>query len=99
MRVAGPLIGAAIAFAVIASGASAGQDRRAADFDVASSAGGFDWVSAALGASAGTGLLIGLMAIADMGRRSRRGRIIRRRHPTLRAERQRNERKERRDWT
>lgn len=34
--------------------------------------GGFDWVSAAIGASAGTGLLIALLAIADTGRRTRR---------------------------
>jgi hypothetical protein len=114
-RVAGALIGAAIAFTAVAPGASAGQDLRSPDArdssqdytrqdlrspdtrdgspastrqdlrspdardsvaptlvpqpvsDRPSSPGGFDWVSAAIGAAAGTGLLIVLLAFLATG--------------------------------
>jgi hypothetical protein len=52
--------------------------------------GGFDWVSAAIGASAGPGVLIALLAIVDMSTRPRRRRASRRRHRTAGPRKRRN---------
>jgi hypothetical protein len=38
---------------------------------VQASGGGFDWLSAAIGAAAGTGLMIVALALASTGRRHR----------------------------
>jgi hypothetical protein len=77
-RVAGSLIGAGIAFAAVASGASAGHDG-----ERLMGGGGFAWVSAAIGASGGAGVLVALLAIVDMSTRPRSRRASRRRHRTV----------------